>query len=136
MRKRFSEYLYVRQYLKECNIFNGNLLKLLCSFLLSLLIFSGPIAILKSTDNMMIQMLCQYDAGYSTTEGDILIFNDTMKFVMVMIGALVGVVFILTKILFHKIVLKEHKIEGLKSYYLFDGLFYILIAILWSLLLV
>jgi len=35
--------------------------------------------IYKSTDNMMIQMLQQKDAGYSTEEGDILIFNDTTK---------------------------------------------------------
>lgn len=35
--------------------------------------------IYKSTDNMMIQMLAQRDAGYSTDNGDILIFNDTTK---------------------------------------------------------
>lgn len=35
--------------------------------------------IYKSTDNMMIQMLKQKDAGYSTDEGDILLFNDTTK---------------------------------------------------------
>ena len=35
--------------------------------------------IYKSTDNMMIQMLKQLDAPYSTPEGDILIFNDTVK---------------------------------------------------------
>ena len=35
--------------------------------------------IYKSTDNMMIQMLHQKNAGYSTTEGDILLFNDTTK---------------------------------------------------------
>ena len=33
----------------------------------------------KSTDNMMIQMLQQLDAGYSTESGDILLFNDTTK---------------------------------------------------------
>ena len=33
----------------------------------------------KSTDNMMIQMLKQKDAGYSTAEGDIQLFNDTTK---------------------------------------------------------
>ncbi|MDO5703389.1 MAG: ABC transporter substrate-binding protein, partial [Lachnospiraceae bacterium] len=33
----------------------------------------------KSTDNMMIQMLKQKDAGYSTSEGEILLFNDTTK---------------------------------------------------------
>ena len=33
----------------------------------------------KSTDNMMIQMLKQKNAGYSTTLGDIEIFNDTTK---------------------------------------------------------
>ncbi len=33
--------------------------------------------IYKSTDNMMIQMLRQKDAGYSTDDGEILIFNDT-----------------------------------------------------------
>ena len=35
--------------------------------------------IYKSTDNMMIQMLRQKDAGYSTTDGEILIFNDTTQ---------------------------------------------------------
>ena len=35
--------------------------------------------IYKSTDNMMIQMLKQKGAGYSTDSGDILIFNDTAK---------------------------------------------------------
>ncbi len=35
--------------------------------------------IYKSTDNMMIQMLRQKDAGYSTDAGDILIFNDTTE---------------------------------------------------------
>lgn len=35
--------------------------------------------IYKSTDNMMIQMLKQRDAGYSTDEGEILIFNDTTR---------------------------------------------------------
>ncbi len=35
--------------------------------------------IYKSTDNMMIQMLKQKDAGYSTKEGEVLLFNDTMK---------------------------------------------------------
>lgn len=35
--------------------------------------------IYKSTDNMMISMLRQLDAGYSTDEGEILIFNDTTK---------------------------------------------------------
>ncbi|MCR5829720.1 MAG: ABC transporter substrate-binding protein [Lachnospiraceae bacterium] len=37
--------------------------------------------IYKSTDNMMIQYLAQKDAGYTTSEGDILIFNkDTFDF--------------------------------------------------------
>ncbi len=35
--------------------------------------------IYKSTDNMMIQMLKQCDAGYSTPEGDIRLFNDATK---------------------------------------------------------
>ncbi len=35
--------------------------------------------IYKSTDNMMIQMLKQKDAGYSTKEGEMLLFNDTTK---------------------------------------------------------
>ena len=35
--------------------------------------------IYKSTDNMMIQMLKQKDAGYSTDSGEILLFNDTAK---------------------------------------------------------
>ncbi len=35
--------------------------------------------IYKSTDNMMISMLRQLDAGYSTKAGEILIFNDTTK---------------------------------------------------------
>ena len=35
--------------------------------------------IYKSTDNMMIQTLAQLGAGYSTADGDILLFNDTTK---------------------------------------------------------
>lgn len=35
--------------------------------------------IYKSTDNMMIQMLRQRDAGYSTQDGEILLFNDTTR---------------------------------------------------------
>ncbi|MBE6569766.1 MAG: extracellular solute-binding protein [Ruminococcaceae bacterium] len=35
--------------------------------------------IYKSTDNMMIQMLRQQGAGYSTDEGEVLIFNDTTE---------------------------------------------------------
>jgi len=35
--------------------------------------------IYKSTDNMMIQMLKQRDAGYSTGDGEILIFNETTE---------------------------------------------------------
>lgn len=35
--------------------------------------------IYKSTDNMMIQMLRQKDAGYSTQDGELLLFNDTTK---------------------------------------------------------
>lgn len=42
--------------------------------------------IYKSTDNMMIQMLRQKDAGYSTDEGEILLFNDTTKELLYTIG--------------------------------------------------
>lgn len=35
--------------------------------------------IYKSTDNMMIQMLMQKGAGYSTADGEILLFNDTTE---------------------------------------------------------
>jgi len=35
--------------------------------------------IYKSTDNMMIQVLKQQEAGYSTPDGDILLFNDTAR---------------------------------------------------------
>ena len=35
--------------------------------------------IYKSTDNMMIQMLCQRDAGYSTENGEIQLFSDTTR---------------------------------------------------------
>ena len=38
--------------------------------------------IYKSTDNMMIQLLRQYDAGYSNDEGDILIFNDVTRSIL------------------------------------------------------
>ena len=38
--------------------------------------------IYKSTDNMMISMLKQLDGGYSTDEGEILIFNDTTKAIL------------------------------------------------------
>ena len=41
----------------------------------------------KSTDNMMIQMLRQKQAGYSTQEGDILLFHDTTKELLTTIAA-------------------------------------------------
>ena len=41
----------------------------------------------KSTDNMMIQMLRQLDAGYSTDAGDVLIFNDTTRDLLQQIAA-------------------------------------------------
>lgn len=43
--------------------------------------------IYKSTDNMMIQMLRQKDAGYSNSEGEILLFNDTTKELLTTIAA-------------------------------------------------
>lgn len=42
--------------------------------------------IYKSTDNMMIQMLRQKDAGYSTDDGELLLFNDTTKELLVTIA--------------------------------------------------
>ncbi len=42
--------------------------------------------IYKSTDNMMIQMLKQKEAGYSTDSGEILLFNDTTKELLEMIS--------------------------------------------------
>ena len=41
--------------------------------------------IYKSTDNMMIQMLQQSNAGYSTAEGEVLIFNDTTYEILSMV---------------------------------------------------
>ena len=38
--------------------------------------------IYKSTDNMMIQMLRQLDAGYSTDQGEVLLFNDTTRSIL------------------------------------------------------
>ena len=35
--------------------------------------------IYKSTDNMMIQLLRQYEAGFSTSDGEIYVFNDTTR---------------------------------------------------------
>ncbi|MGM9605340.1 MAG: extracellular solute-binding protein [Faecousia sp.] len=43
--------------------------------------------IYKSTDNMMIQLLHQLDAGYSDENGNILIFNDTTKALLETIAA-------------------------------------------------
>ena len=42
--------------------------------------------IYKSTDNMMIQMLRQREAGYSTENGEILLFNDTTKEILTAIA--------------------------------------------------
>ena len=42
--------------------------------------------IYKSTDNMMIQMLKQKNADYSDSEGNVLLFNDTTKDLLMMIG--------------------------------------------------
>ncbi len=44
--------------------------------------------IYKSTDNMMIQMLRQKNAGYSTDAGEVLIFNDTTKQILTDIAEL------------------------------------------------
>ena len=41
----------------------------------------------KSTDNMMIQMLRQKDAGYSTPDGEVLLFNDTTESLLYDIAA-------------------------------------------------
>lgn len=46
--------------------------------------------IYKSTDNMMIQMLAQKDAGYSTDTGEILIFNDTAEEILETVAYNVG----------------------------------------------
>ena len=43
--------------------------------------------IYKSTDNMMIQMLKQQDAGYSTSTGEIKIFNDTTREILYDVAA-------------------------------------------------
>ena len=47
--------------------------------------------IYKSTDNMMIQMLAQRNAGYSTADGQIEIFNDTTRQILYDIAALTRV---------------------------------------------
>lgn len=46
--------------------------------------------IYKSTDNMMIQMLKQRDAGYSTKEGDIELFNDDTEEILYTVADHVG----------------------------------------------
>jgi len=43
--------------------------------------------IYKSTDNMMIQLLRQMDAGYSSDQGEILIFNDDTKEILQTVAA-------------------------------------------------
>ncbi len=47
--------------------------------------------IYKSTDNMMIQYLAQADGGYSTPDGEILIFNETTEEFLYEIASHVGV---------------------------------------------
>ena len=42
--------------------------------------------IYKSTDNMMIQMLRQLDAGYSTSRGEVQLFNDTTRSLLYMVA--------------------------------------------------
>ena len=42
--------------------------------------------IYKSTDNMMIQMLEQLDAGYTTESGEVLLFNDTAKEILLTVA--------------------------------------------------
>ncbi|MBQ9745595.1 MAG: extracellular solute-binding protein [Clostridia bacterium] len=46
--------------------------------------------IYKSTDNMMIQMLRQLEAGYSDSTGEIAIFNDTTEDLLYMVSEQVG----------------------------------------------
>jgi len=40
----------------------------------------------KSSDNMMIQMLEQLDAGYTTSAGEVLMFNDSTKDILLTVG--------------------------------------------------
>lgn len=46
--------------------------------------------IYKSTDNMMIQMLRQRQAGYSSEDGELLLFNDTTKDILLTIAGHAG----------------------------------------------
>ena len=101
MRNSFSKYQYVRQYIREIHIpLKQMILPFLVSYLIALLVFSGPIAI-------CINML---------------IFNDYMYLISGIMGLLLSFVLTLGKILYLNYVFKDEKIEGIKWYYFYDGL--------------
>ena len=109
MRNTYSKYLYVKQYLRELNIpFKQTLLPFFMSYLLALLIFSGPIAICIN----------------------LLIFNDYMLLVSGILGLFLSLVLTIGKVLYYNFILKDEKIDGIKYYYLYDGLISAVLMIL------
>lgn len=101
MRKSFSKYLFVKQYLREIHItLKENILYLILSFILSLLIFSGAIAVIIN----------------------LFVFVDYQKLLAAGLGLVLSLVLTISKVLYYTIVLKDNKVEGIITYYLYDGL--------------
>ena len=100
-RKSFSKYLFVKQYLREVHIpLKENILNLILSFILSLLIFSGAIAVIIN----------------------LFVFVDYQKLLAAGLGLVLSLVLTISKVLYYTIVLKDNKVEGIITYYLYDGL--------------
>ena len=109
MRSSFAKYQYARQYIREVHIpFKQLVLPFFISYLIGLLVFSGPIAICVN----------------------MLIFNDYMKLVSGIMGLFMSLVLTLGKILYLGYIFKDEKIEGIKWYYFYDGLISAVIMIL------
>lgn len=115
MRNSYSKFLAIKNYLKNIDIpVKEYTLGMIFSLLISLLVFSGPIAILIN----------------------LLIFNDTLYLVGVGIGIIAGLIFTVAKMLFYKHFLKDNKIEGMWNYYLFDGIYNMILCVLLMLIIV
>ena len=100
MRKAYSKYLIAKRHIMSVNpLVKDNIWLILASFLLSVLIFSGPIAILIN----------------------LLIFVDYTVVICIGLGIFVGLAVTVAKILFYNFLLNDNKIPEMKYYYLFDA---------------
>lgn len=101
MRNSFAKYQYVKQYIRELNIsYKQAIVPYLLSYLIAVLVFSGPIAICIN----------------------LLIFVDYTILLSGLLGLFLSLILTLGKILYYNYILKDEKVDGIRYYYLYDGL--------------